>query len=514
MHIPPTPRGRTHAVRLPFLSSCVCLGAALTLGSACSSDDAPPGGATTATTGGVTTTTGTNGNTTSGLDGGTTTGTTAGDGGTTGGDAQVTADAGTTGDGGDGGTNAPPACDPSAAPPITRLGLDPVVPDAGTGALVYAAQPPGSDDWYLLDLLGKIMVWTDGDVWPTPFLDLTSEISLSGGYDERGMLGMTFAPDYETSGKMYVTLVPTTGDDANHDLLLEYTRSADDPYVVDPASRRAIVDLPPGGQSFLANNYHNGNTVMFGPDGMLYYGMGDGGGDCNSARPGAPQDVGEPYGKIMRLDPSAAAPYAAADNPFASDGDPRVYHYGVRNPFRFGFDSVTGDLYIGDVGQWNFEEISFAPAGSAGLNFGWPDFEADDTETCPDGASLRAGSEHTLPIHTIAHGSEGGVGALVVSVVGGTVYRGSAIPELYGAYLWGEYYANRPMGALYQCDGTTSPTLSIRKVCDPNFPDDPCFLSQNGAAPLAELGAIVEGNDGELYLAANNNALLKIVPAQ
>ena len=420
--------------------------------------------------------------------------------------------------GGTDGWEPPTECDASTPPPITRLGLETVVQSDALNALVYAAQPPGSEDWYLVDILGKILVFSDGVVQPTPFLDVSAEVQdLDFSYDERGLLSVAFAPDYETSGKAYVALIPTSGENADHDLVLEYTRSSANPLVADPASRRAILDLPPRGDDPVfgtvdLNKFHNASTVAFGPDGMLYVGLGDGGGQCNSANPGVPQDIGSPLGKILRLDPNEPAPYAAAGNPFASDGDPRVLHYGVRNPFRFSFDSMTGDLYIGDVGQWDFEEISFAPVGSSALNFGWPDFEGTSTDTCPNGTALRAGSTHTPPIHAIAHGADAGSADLVVAVVGGTVYRGRSIPELYGAYLFGEYYASRDMSALYQCGEATSEVLTIRKSCDANFPNDPCFVPLSGAPALGEVGAIVAGNDSELYIPANNNTLLKIVP--
>lgn len=423
-------------------------------------------------------------------------------------------DGGTSGLGGSGSAD----CDATQPPPVGRLGLDVVVEDPSLGALVYAAQPPGSEDWYLVDILGHVWVFTDGALLPTPFLDVSEEVQdLDFSYDERGLLSVAFPPDYETSGRVYVALIPTSGATADHDLVLEYTRSQADPFVVDPASRREILDLPPRGEDPALgpvdlNLFHNASTVMFGPDGMLYVGMGDGGGQCNSANPGVPQDITVPYGKILRLDPSAPAPHGAPGNPFAEDGDPRVLHYGLRNPYRFSFDSLTGDLYIGDVGQWDFEEISFAPSDSPALNFGWPDFEGTAGDTCPGATSLRPGSTHTPPIHTISHGADAGAADLVVAVVGGTVYRGSAIPELYGAYLFGEYYAGRDMGALYQCGDVTSDVVRIRKSCDANFPNDPCFLPQGGAPALGEVGAVIVGSDGELYLPANNNALLKIVP--
>lgn len=437
-------------------------------------------------------------------------------------------------DNGSAGTGGGPGnitCDASKAPAITKLGVETVVQSNDFRVLVYAAQPPGSDDWYLVDALGFVRVFSNGVLQPTPFLDLSSEVQNSGfgnsaptggaqNYDERGLLSIAFPPDYATSGKFYVALVPTSGDQVDHDLVLEFSRSANNPLVADPASRKVILELEEGGvgyttQGFSYAKYHNGSTLVFGPDNMLYFGLGDGGGDCNAARPGTPQDVSSPYGKILRLDPKQPAPYAAADNPFP-EGDKRVFHYGLRNPFRFSFDSATGDLYIGEVGQWSHDSIAFAPAGSKGLNFGWPAFEGiaqNPTQQCQSNTPLRQGSTRTAPIFNLAHGSSGGVANLIVAIVGGAVYRGSAIPELYGAYLFGEFYPNRPMRALYQCGDQTSEVTVIQKRCDPNTPNAACFTPVGGAPQLSQVAAIVEGHDKELYIPANGNALLKIVPA-
>src|SRR5690606_6621575 len=253
-----------------------------------------------------------------------------------------------------GGTGGVPECDASSPPPIGRLGLETVVQSNDFRVMVYALQAPGADDWYLVDALGTIRVFSNGTLLPTPFLDVSDLVQDSTfgnsapaggsqGYDERGLLSIAFPPDYATSGQFYVTLIPTTiaSDLTDHDLVPEYTRSAENPLVADPASRKVILDLEPGGEGYIEGTafsyakYHNASTALFGPDGMLYIGMGDGGGDCNAARPGAPQDITSPYGKILRLDPSKPPPYAADGNPFANDGDPRVFHYGFRNPFRY-----------------------------------------------------------------------------------------------------------------------------------------------------------------------------------
>jgi len=479
-------------------------------------------------------------NGTTGSGGGNTSGDTATGGGNTGGDAATGggSSVGGVSSTGNAGTGGVPECDASEEPAITRLGLETVVQSNDFTVMVYALQPPGSEDWYLVDALGYIRIFSNGALLPTPFLDVSDLVQDSTfgtsapaggsqGYDERGLLSIAFPPNYAETGKFYVTLIPTTisSDLTDHDLILEYTRSAADPMVADPASRKAIIDLEPGGDGYIESatqfsyaKYHNASTALFGPDGMLYIGMGDGGGDCNAARPGVPQDINSPYGKILRLDPSKPEPYAADGNPFAEDGDPRVYHYGVRNPFRFSFDPVNSDIYIGEVGQWSHDSVYFAPLSAPGTNFGWPAFEGLTENPNPNGqcasqTDLRPGSTRTDPIFVLDHGSEGGASNLVVATVGGQVYRGSAIPELQGVYLFGEFYPNRPMRALYQCGSETSDVLEIDKICDPNTPDAPCFTPVGDAPDLRQVGAVIRGNDGELYIPANGNALLKIVPA-
>jgi glucose/arabinose dehydrogenase len=421
------------------------------------------------------------------------------------GDAGVTTDA-TVADSGPadaGPPDAGPACDPSAAPALPALKLEPVAGVGMLSSLVFAAQPPGSTDWYLVQQSGQIRVLSGGVLTPTSFLDL-SVSSVVGG--ETGLLGLAFPSDYATSGKFYVMLTPSVGGDANTDYVLEYTRSAADPLVADVASRKVIVQLP----ASAAN--HNGGNVLFGTDGLLYVGTGDGGGGCNSDQPGGPQDVNSLFGKILRLDPRAPPSYAAAGNPFVGGGDARVYHYGLRNPFRFGFDRATGDLYIGDVGQDRYEEVDFASAGTAGLNFGWPKFEGDHVDTCGTDKALRPGSSATKPIVDIprAAGASPPFGDYV-SVIGGRVYRGTALPSLRGVFLFGDYQGIR-LGALRQCGQTTSPVTPILKNKDVNSPSTLYLASTAGQPALGQLTAIVEDNAGELYLLANSNTLLKLVP--
>jgi glucose/arabinose dehydrogenase len=398
----------------------------------------------------------------------------------------------------------PTACDASKAPTLPALALETVV--SGLSGLTYAAQAPGSDEWYLLEQAGRVRVAKGGMLLPTPFLDVSGDISLGLPDDERGLLGIAFPPDYASSGKFYVMLTTSGG---NRDTVREYKRSAADPMKADPMSAKSMLQLP--GSAF----NHNGGNVVFGPDGMLYVGTGDGGGACNSDANGDPQDVSNLFGKILRLDPNAAEPYGAAGNPFASGGDARVLHFGLRNPYRFGFDRATGDLYIGDVGQGHWEELSFAAKDAKGLNFGWPVHEGNHatTETCrPRNKTLRSGSTHTPPIFEAPNRALRMTSPFGdwVSVVGGVVYRGNAIPGLTGTYLFGDYTGVR-MTALVQCEGKTSPPLAVLKNADVNNPSAAGFTRVGGGAALNKVTAIVEGNDGEIYIAADFNRLVKVV---
>lgn len=410
----------------------------------------------------------------------------------------------------------PTACDATQAPEIGSLSLSTVVRDASLATLTFAAQAPGSADWYLVEMRGRILVVRDGVLDPEPFLDLSAAINLRPGfdqttltYDERGLVGLAFAPDYPESGLFYVAITPSRenqlGLPVNHDMVIEFERSPGAP----PVRRRTLVDV--GSADHYLGTIHNANTVLFGPDGMLYVGMGDGGGvRCGDAEPNMSQSIGSLFGKILRLDLSRPAPYGALDNPFVGEagGDPRVLHYGLRNPFRFAFDKLTGDLYLGDVGQNRYEEVNFAPAGARGLNFGWARFEAHELCSAISPRPLRPGSTHTPPVF-VADRSGTGPFSDYRAIVGGRVYRGTALPELQGTYLFGDYYGRR-LGAFVQCGTQRSPVAVIRKNCDPNF-DEPCLRAPAGAPAFVELTAIVEGHDDELYLVANGDSLLKIV---
>jgi glucose/arabinose dehydrogenase len=257
----------------------------------------------------------------------------------------------------------------------------------------------------------------DGRTLAAPFLDISGEVT-SGG--EQGTLGLAFAPDYARSGLFYVYF---TGRDTREHLV-EFRRASADR--ADPGSARAVFvhdDPEPN---------HNGGMLVFGRDGLLYVGTGDGGGADDQHGPrGNAQDLGSPLGKILRFDPRAAGGgsfTAPASNPFVgrAGARPEVYAYGLRNPWRFSFDRVTNDLTIGDVGQDQVEEIDFVRDGR-GRNFGWRPFEGRRRNFDEPAAGAVA------PVLTKTH-ADGWC-----SITAGYVVRDRAVPALYGRYVYGDY---------------------------------------------------------------------------
>jgi glucose/arabinose dehydrogenase len=368
----------------------------------------------------------------------------------------------------------------SEAPVVPALKIVAVNATAA-GFATFAAQPPGSSDWYIVEQAGRIRIIRNGQFLSTPFLDIRDAIGT--GLGERGLLGIAFHPDYASNGRFFTMATPGNGADATYapidaDAVVEWRRNDADPDTAMPTKVRDIVVVPK------SDSNHNGGTVEFGPDGYLYVGTGDGGGGCESSKPGAVQDTSTLFGKILRLDVDRAAPFAAPGNPFPSDA--RAYHYGLRNPFRFSFDRLTSDLFIGDVGQSAYEEISVAAANAAGKNFGWPAFEGAEQGTC--GSKPLAGpSLHTPPILSIDRASAGPFSDYA-SVIGGRVYRGSAIPELRGVYLFADFYGNE-IGALRYCDGAAGAPTAVPRSAIP---------ASHGSVDA--ITSFAEGNDGELYV--------------
>ena len=287
---------------------------------------------------------------------------------------------------------------------------------------LFLTAPPGDPRLFVVEQVGRIRIVADGAVAEQAFLDLRDQVR-SGG--ERGLLGLAFHPDYAANGRFFVNYTDRNGDTK----IVAYQVSAD-PDAADPASATTLlaVDQP------AAN--HNGGWLGFGPDGYLYIAMGDGGGAGD--RFGNGQNPDSLLGKILRVDVDAGSPYAIPrGNPFASGGGaPEVFVLGVRNPWRPAFDGE--DLYIADVGQNQWEEISVITTGDAGANLGWNVMEGSECfrESSCDQADL------VLPIHAYSH-------ELGCSITGGYVYRGSAIPEFAGSYFFGDYCSGRVYSFTY-----------------------------------------------------------------
>lgn len=301
---------------------------------------------------------------------------------------------------------------------------------------IYAVVPPdGTERLFVVERAGRIRILEDGAVRATAFLDIRNDVMLGG---EFGMFSMAFPPDYATSRIFYVFYAAKDPNDAQQGLLTlaRYQTSAD-PNVANAASREVLLSLPkprggcgPTGTPF---NNHNGGTIAFGPDGFLYWGLGDGGsgGDpCNLA-----QDDGSYFGKMLRLDVSGGlgGGYAVpASNPFRAPGLPldEIWAKGLRNPFRFSFDRGTGNLWIGDVGQAMHEEVDLELAGDpGGRNYGWRRMEGF---SCYNPSSNCADASLALPVHDYPR-SDG------ASITGGVVYRGDRFPSLFGAYVYGDF---------------------------------------------------------------------------
>lgn len=316
---------------------------------------------------------------------------------------------------------APPPFDPA----VFGVGLEPVA--EGFDQPVFVTDPgDGSGRLFVVEQTGRVLVLEGGTIREQPFLDVSEQVS--GGF-EQGLLSIAFAPDYRESGVFYVFFTDTEGDEQ----IARYRVSADDPNRADPASAQPVLSV----EDPYPN--HNGGLLLFGPDGMLYVGLGDGG----SA--GDPEGNGQNraafLGKILRIDVANSTPddpYAIpADNPYVDEAGtrPELWAYGLRNPWRFSFDRTTGDLYIGDVGQGDLEEIDFLAAGQGGANFGWDVMEGSqcfsEDECATEGL--------VLPIAEYDH-------EFGCSVTGGYVYRGPSAPALNGVYLFADYCSGNLWG--------------------------------------------------------------------
>ena len=315
---------------------------------------------------------------------------------------------------------------------------------------------------FVVERGGRIRILRGGKVDPEPFLDLRKRVSRD--HDERGLLGLAFHPGFAKNGRFYLNFTDTGGDTR----VVELRVDPDDPDRADPASERVLFRLD---QPY-AN--HNGGGLEFGPDGMLWIGTGDGGAAGDPKRAG--QDSKQLLAKMLRIDVDAAKPTA------------EIMQVGLRNPWRYAFDRATGDLYVGDVGQDRWEEITVVPAGALrGANHGWSQMEGAHCyrKGCAPGRYLAPAVEYD---HRTG-----------CSVTGGEVYRGKAIPELDGVYFYADYCTaivrsfRWARGAVYQ-------HWDWKPVLDPDF-------------KLSTIASFGVDRDGEIYLVTLDGVIYKLVRA-
>ena len=333
----------------------------------------------------------------------------------------------------------------------------------------------GSGRLFILQQVGVIRVLQDGQLLAEPFLDLRDRVGSAA--NEQGLLGIAFHPQFSRNGYFYVNYTDYSGDT----VIARFTAPAGESGFrpAGDASSELIllrVDQP------AAN--HNGGQLQFGPDGYLWIGPGDGGGQGDPN--GYAQSPDSLLGKLLRIDVDAQQPYAIpADNPFAGGGGaPEIYALGLRNPWRFTFDRLTGDLFIADVGQNRWEEIDYLPEGFSGapLNYGWNIREgAHPYRDIPTDALL------TDPIHEYSHDAG-------CSITGGVVYRGEDLPGYRGIYLFGDYCSGTLWGLIPAADGGWQTQV----------------LFQTGF----KMAAFGEDEAGEVYLLDLNGGVYKLTARQ
>ena len=341
-----------------------------------------------------------------------------------------------------------PAAVTPAAPSVVADAAVEVVATGLSTPIAVVAPPDESNRLFVVEQTGRILLLVDGAILPEPFLDLSDRlVELAPDYDERGLLGLAFHPGFAENGRLYVYYSAPLRDDAPPDqdhtnTLSEFQVSADDPNRADPGSERITLQFEQPQPN------HSGGALGFGPDGFLYLGTGDGGGQGDASLGHSPQgnaqDRQKLNGKILRVDvdPPHGEPYGIPpDNPFSDgeDGRSEIYAYGFRNPWRLSWEPDGGRrLLVSDVGYGRYEEVDVVELGG---NYGWrvregahclnvefPLVEVEDCDRIDD-----LGRPLIDPVIEYSHRDVG------IAVVGGYVYRGAAIPDLRGRYVFGDY---------------------------------------------------------------------------
>lgn len=336
---------------------------------------------------------------------------------------------------------------------------------------VCLTAPAGDPRLFIVEQEGRIRIVRDGRLLAAPFLDLASKVAYGG---ERGLLSVAFHPDYARNGLLFVNYTDKSGDTQ-----IERYHVSDEPDRADPASAKRILSID---QPY---SNHNGGLVMFGPDRMLWIGMGDGG---SGGDPGnRAQNPHELLGKMLRIDVDHGDPYAIPPgNPFADGraGRPEIWAIGLRNPWRFAFDD--GRVYIADVGQNQWEEIDVADVAAAGLDYGWR--QREGRHPYKPGTPGVTAARRVEPVLDYPHG-EG------CSITGGFVYRGRALPQLVGRYVYGDYCSGWIRSFRWQGEAVTEEhTWDVPRV-----------------GSLTSFG--VDGR-GELYVLSGDGDVYRVEPAR
>ena len=361
---------------------------------------------------------------------------------------------------------------------------------------IYVVSMPGDDSEILvMEQKGVIKLIKNGKVTKSPFLNISDRVHrpLFPG-DERGFLGFAFHPNFLDNGYIYVHY----NDKNDNTIISRFTLDGKFP---DTSSEKNIITLP---QPY---SNHNGGTIEFGNDGYLYIGLGDGGSAGDPEK--RAQDLSNLFGTILRIDVNTEKPYVIPDdNPFTyyRKFKNEIWAYGLRNPWRFSFDSLTGDMIIGDVGQYLWEEINIEYAGSAGgINYGWNIMEGnhcypEDVEKCYD-------EKFALPVFEYPNNANYAKTLFGIkqpnmdgcSITGGYVYRGEMIPELYGKYIFGDY-----------CTGKVwSIKIENNKVKD--LVDHTQSILESMGKREFYLSSFGQNNKKELFLIDYNGTIYKLI---
>lgn len=361
----------------------------------------------------------------------------------------------------------------SPIPSLNAISLQLVA--SGLTAPLDLEQPnDGSGRLFVVEQGGAIKILQNGSLLPQPFLNIGNKVIFQG---EMGLLGLTFHPAFQTNRKFYVNYVRNAGGQFQS-VIAEYLASVTNPNQSDPASERILLTVNQ------VSNFpnHKAGQLAFGPDGFLYFGLGDGGGGGDPLGHG--QNTQILLGKMMRIDVNSTSPgkqYAIPpDNPFVADGGlPEIYAFGFRNPWRFSFDRPTGRLFVADVGQDRFEEIDIVQKGG---NYGWNTMEGDHCFNPPSNCNMTGLS---LPIIEIPHPE-------AEAVIGGFVYHGSMIPGLRNMYIFGDL-----SGKIWSLAESPAGTLTRAVLLTPGF----------------NISSFGQDAAGELYVVdISGGRILKIIP--